>query len=330
MKLRSSLCALVLVGSLILVGTCGSLLLAQTQVTIGASKDNTLYQDTAGALSDGAGLHFFTGRTNGGFIRRGLIAFDVAGHIPPGATILTAELTLNMSQTSSLGQEIYVHRVLADWGEGTSVAAGNEGGGAPATTGDATWVHRFFNSQLWASVGGDFSPTVSDSLAVAPVGRYTWGSTPRMVSDVQGWLDTPSSNFGWILTGKEDALQTTKRFDSKQNTVDSLRPRLVITYQGVTGVQEPGTGVREYSLAQNYPNPFNPSTIISFTLPHRSHISLTVWNVLGVRVATLLEGDLEAGTHRAAFDGAVLSSGIYYYRLRAGDFTETKKLLLIR
>jgi hypothetical protein len=330
MTLRNALYGLALLLALLFIGTRDSLLHAQIQVTIGASKDNTLYQDTTGSLSDGAGQHFFTGRTNAGFRRRALVAFNLAGNIPQHAVILSARLTLNMSRTSSFGERVDLHRVLADWGEGTSVAAGDEGSGTGATTGDATWIHRFFNTQTWSTPGGDFDATPSETLHVSGVGTYTWGPTPVMVSDVQRWLDTASSNFGWLLIGNETSLQTTKRFDSKDNAVDSLRPRLVVTYQEVLGVKDPGIVGREYSLEQNYPNPFNPSTNIAYTLPKRSSVSLAVFNVLGMKVATIAEGVQEARPHSVVFDGSDLPSGVYYYRLLAGPFTSTRKLLLIR
>ncbi len=330
MRHRSALCAPALLVALFLIGIWDPLLHAQIQVTLGASKDNTLYQDTTGSLSNGAGQHFFAGRTSAGFRRRALVAFDIAGNIPQRSMILSARLTLNMSRTSSLGQRVDLHRVLADWGEGTSVGAGDEGSGAAAATGDATWIHRFFNTQTWSSAGGDFPPTPSDSLIVTGIGNYTWGSSSAMVGDLQLWLDSAFTNFGWVLIGNETSPQTTKRFDSKDDVVDSLRPKLVITYQEVLGVKERGTIERAYSLGQNYPNPFNPSTIITYTLPRRSHVSLNVFNIMGIKVATLAEGNQEAGAHSVVFDGTSLASGVYYYRLRTGEFTGTKRLLLIR
>ena len=200
-------------------------------VTLGSSKDNTLYQSATGHLSNGAGQYFFAGKNNRGEIRRGVIAFEVSDSIPPGSTINSVALTLRMSKSVRAGTEVVsIHRLLADWGEGSSDASGNEGGGAPSAPGDATWVHRFFDTTNWASQGGDFSGVSSASTSVGGVGNYTWGSTSQMVSDVQGWLDDPASDYGWLLRGNEGVSRTTKRFDTKENGTVASRPVLTVNY----------------------------------------------------------------------------------------------------
>jgi hypothetical protein len=83
-------------------------------------------------------------------------------------------------------------------------------------------------------------------------------------------------------------------------------------------------------MYQNYPNPFNPSTTIRYGLPKRSHVSLTVYNTLGQRVAILQDGEQEAGYHEIQFDASDLASGVYLYRLQAGDFVQSRKLVLLR
>src|SRR5205085_7382798 len=181
-------------------------------ITVTPSKDNTLYQyDPAeGDHSNGAGFHFFAGENGMGELRRGVLAFDIAGSIPAGSTITAVRLSMNMSMTPAGALMVELHKLLADWGEGTSHAPMGEGDGAPATPNDATWRHRFFDSVFWTTQGGDFSATVSASQMVGGVGQYTWSSA-QMVTDVQGWLDNPASNFGWLMLGDESVFLTAKR-----------------------------------------------------------------------------------------------------------------------
>jgi len=100
----------------------------------------------------------------------------------------------------------------------------------------------------------------------------------------------------------------------------------------ITGLQDRAspTQLAEFDLFQNYPNPFNPSTSIRYGLPSRSHVTLTVYNTLGQEVATLVQGEQEAGFHEAVFDASGLASGVYLYRLTAGSYVETRKLALVR
>lgn len=85
-----------------------------------------------------------------------------------------------------------------------------------------------------------------------------------------------------------------------------------------------------YDLGQNYPNPFNPSTEISFALPNAGPVKLVVYNVLGQEVETLVDGQMEAGNHTVTWKADTYSSGVYFYRLNAGQFSETKKMMLLR
>ena len=199
-------------------------------INIMPSKDNTLYEyDPAeGDHSNGAGFHFFAGENAMGELRRGVLAFDIAGTIPAGSTITAVSLSMNMSMTPTGAVTVELHKLLADWGEGTSHAPMGEGDGAPATPNDATWRHRFFDSVFWTTQGGDFSPTVSASQSVAGIGQYTWSST-QMVADVQSWLDNPGSNFGWLVLGDETGGATAKRFDTRES---ASPPVLTIQYIG--------------------------------------------------------------------------------------------------
>ena len=93
-----------------------------------------------------------------------------------------------------------------------------------------------------------------------------------------------------------------------------------------TPAQLPG----RFTLRQNYPNPFNPTTVIAFDLPTRSKVRLDVFNVLGQRVANLIDRELPAGSHETVFDGDALASGVYFYRLKTDDNEQTRKMVLIK
>lgn len=202
------------------------------QVVLIPSQDNTLYESVTGSTSNGAGEHFFVGATGAGQVRRGLIAFDIAGNLPVGATVMTVTLTLHMSKThfSSGPETLSLHSVLAAWGEGASNALNQEGSGAPATTNDATWIHAMYPTSMWAAAGGDFTGTPSAAAIVDQVNYYTWQSA-GMVADVQSWLDSPSTNFGWLVSGNEAATFTAKRFDTKENINAAFRPTLTVQFQ---------------------------------------------------------------------------------------------------
>ncbi len=111
----------------------------------------------------------------------------------------------------------------------------------------------------------------------------------------------------------------------------------VLTSEGIfeiitstTGVQTRDTKPTDFELYQNYPNPFNPATKISFSMMHRSHVKLSVYNVIGQPVATLIDADLQSGIHSIEFDASHLANGVYFYRLEAGEFISTRKMLLIK
>ncbi len=310
---------------------------SQIEIQIPARKDNTLYQNNAGAFSNGIGHFLFVGLNNHSEVRRALIAFDMTGKIPPGAKILSARLTLNLSKTISGPQTVTVHRVLADWGEGASDAGGEEGGGADARPGDATWIHTFFNTPQWRTAGGDFSPTASATLVTNALGFYTWESTPALVADVQAWLDAPENNFGWLLLSNESVKGSTKRFDSQQNPVTGNRPVLHVVYTAASRVAESALSFpQEYQLEQNYPNPFSPSTSISFQAPRDSgdEMALRIYDLNGRLVRQLVNGKLARGKHEVVWNGKNdfgerVANGVYIYRLETQGFSATRKLMLL-
>ncbi|MBV6421602.1 MAG: hypothetical protein DAHOPDDO_02877 [Ignavibacteriaceae bacterium] len=103
---------------------------------------------------------------------------------------------------------------------------------------------------------------------------------------------------------------------------------------GITNVEESNSSPNSYNLSQNYPNPFNPTTRIQYAIGSRQFVSLKIYDVLANEVATLVNEEKPAGTYEVEFNTSSIkhfpSSGIYFYRLQAGSFVETKKMILIK
>ncbi len=168
-----------------------------------------------------------------------------------------AQLRLYLGNApNSTNQTIGLHRLAADWGEGTAgnstPAIGGGGNGFAPANGDATWNQRNFNTTPWTNPGGtgDFNAVASASLAVggAVDNPHTWLTTPALVSDIQSWLNNPATNFGWaLINAGETTGQSVKAFYSRSATQNSTggtldptwRPLLTVTYV----IPEPGTAL---------------------------------------------------------------------------------------
>ena len=196
-------------------------------ITLAAVADTTL-QSAFPNSNFGGGTTFTAGDRRRGGMTRALLAFDIVGNLPSGAIINSATLTLTVVEDPAGGvSSIFdLNRLLAGWGEGT----GSDYGGTPAGANQATWVNRFGTSgSPWTTPGGDFSSTVSAARLVAGLGSYTFMSTTNLVADVQGWLDTPADNFGWILRSESESTRTTiERFGSRDAGANA--PRLTLVY----------------------------------------------------------------------------------------------------
>jgi hypothetical protein len=234
-------------GSLVLLFTLGAMFQSPCAngavVSIPSARDNTLFDLVADTLSsNGAGPYVLVGRNSQGIIRRGLLRFPVADSLPSGATIESVELRFHVSQSSgALPRTLAVHRLLADWGEGTSSSSG--GGGASPTAGDATWLHRFFPDVAWSQPGGDYAAAPSATHAPGDNGDYVVTGS-QMVLDVAEWLAAPAGNFGWVLLGDESAVSTARRIHSRENPATGTRPVLVITYTAPDVPVSPATWSR--------------------------------------------------------------------------------------
>lgn len=201
--------------------------------------------------SNGAGPGLFSGGNGALAPHRALLSFDIADNVPIGATITGVQLTLHIGivagsgGAAGLGDQtpriMDLHRVTADWGEGTTGAnattIGGTGQGFPANPGDATWNARHFGSMDWTTPGGDFVPTVSGSAVVGSefFSAQTWHSTPQMVADAQDWLTHPNANYGWILINQDEhSKQTHRAFFSREaeaeGVANAIGPQLQIEY----------------------------------------------------------------------------------------------------
>ncbi len=122
-------------------------------------------------------------------------------------------------------------------------------------------------------------------------------------------------------------------FDNFNSTADLKAVNAAYIAAGgssITGTKELNSITHSYSLSQNYPNPFNPSTVINYSIPKSGLVTIKIYDVLGREVTTLVNEQKSAGNYFVQFSGSHLSSGIYFYRLTAGSFTQTKKLVLLK
>jgi hypothetical protein len=181
---------------------------------------------------------------------------------------------------------------------------------------------------------GNYSGTVTYSAVVTP--------TPGTGSITMTW--SPSNVK--VLTGTPDSLKLSATTSSNCSYgtytvtvtgVETGGPRThTRTYTLIVGSTPSGINnntqtAYQYNLYQNYPNPFNPSTSIEFFLPKQSLVNLKVYDIVGKEIATLVDNDMrKAGLHQVGFNGSNLSSGIYYYKITAGEFTDIKKMMLIK
>lgn len=246
-------------------------------ISIGASQDAMIFGTSANAdtgNASGKGPALFAGADGSSNKKRSLLEFNVASAIPAGATITDVTLTLTIGQVAGSGggsggsgatitsRNYSLHDNLQQWGEGnsgspTSTTLGGTGQGYARVNGDSTWDYAFYNSNpaqatTWAGGqhGGNFAPINSGTLTItngAANSSYSFLSTTGLVADVQSWLDSPSTNFGWMLksdtgitsTGATVDLESTPTsflgFYSREGAISvtgsaANAPTLTITY----------------------------------------------------------------------------------------------------
>ena len=279
-----------------------NMLNAQTTIELTPLKYNTIYQETN--ISNGAGDYLFAGKTASNNSRRALISFDLLS-IPSDANITGVTLTLNMNTTIAGATNVNLYDLSQTWGQGTSDASGQEGGGAPSMLNDASWNCSFNNGSgscntPWTNPGGDFNSSSIASTVVHSIAVYNWSSA-NMIASVQNWVDNPSQNFGWIILGEESSATTSKRFDAKGVNA----PKLSITYESSLSVDD----FNSLNNVSIYPNPSTNFIQIKGLLESENY---EIYNILGAKI---LSGEV---SDDEKIDIQNVTNGLYFLKLDAG------------
>jgi hypothetical protein len=197
--------------------------------------DATIFRDSdtpSTPLSSGAGTGLYAGRTAGraNITQRAFLRFDLSA-IPPGSTIDSVQLFLSVTKVppAPASSTLTLHRVTSGWGEGASTSFG--GNGDSPQEGDVTWFSRIHPTVPWTTAGGDFvSTALASTSAPTSLTRFSFASNAALVTTVASWINTPSSNFGFILRGNEATARSTRQFASREDEDTTLRPVLRVTF----------------------------------------------------------------------------------------------------
>ncbi len=203
---------------------------------------------------------------------------------------------------------------FTDSDNGTAV--GWEGTILRTTNGGTSWI-----SQTSGTRNNLYGVSFADSNNGTAVGVL--GTILRTTNGGASWINQ--------ISGTTNLLLAVSFTDSDNGTaVGWVGTILRTTNGGVTFIEVSKEKVSSFLLMQNYPNPFNPSTTINYQIPALNFVTLKVYDVLGNEVVTLVNEEKPAGEYEVEFNASSLSSGIYFYRLQAGSFVETKKMVLLR
>lgn len=182
----------------------------------------------------------------------------------------------------------------------------------------------------------NFSFTPSQlTIQVGDIVRWTnSGGFHNVVADDNSFTSGAASTINWVYEHTFNSPGSNPYYCSVHGGPGGVGMSGVITVQAATDVDDKVLTNTDYKLFQNFPNPFNPSTIITFQVFVQSSVSIIVYDIIGNQVATLLNEEKPAGKYTVNFDasntGKLLSSGIYYYKMQAGNFSEIKKMVLIK
>jgi photosystem II stability/assembly factor-like uncharacterized protein/PKD repeat protein len=183
----------------------------------------------------------------------------------------------------------------------------------------------------WLMANDDHTPApaITYDLRIVRAGTHVPSNNP--MEPILTRLPEPgniSAVTEWALTGLPDGLYSWELRAVDAAYVGSEVISGEFTIGAITGTGNENTIPKEYSIEQNYPNPFNPSTVIKYSIPEAGLVTLKVYNIIGEEVSTLVNDVKQAGNYLLKFDASNFASGVYFYRINAGKFTEVKKMIL--
>ncbi len=277
--------------------------------------------------------------------------------VNPGADIETS-FTIPSTNLPIGDQVLYLRVMNADsvWGMYSSEVFNLSE--VASLTFESTDTLEYFQDSPELLIAGDLgissSTDISADSAFINISKGFLKEDSLFIEDL-GSLDIDSVESGIKISGNasletyQDAIRTAYYINNNEisEKADTLKEFSITVYSGafasesvvryvevldhVMTSNEDELGLpKEFSLGQNYPNPFNPSTNIQFALPEQAEVTLKVYNLLGREISTLVSGRMNAGNHKIEFNASGLSTGLYFYRIQAGSFIQTKKMMLIK
>jgi len=270
----------------------------------------------------------------GGFEDLASLRFGVFYSDSAGSTVQDAELDSNWVWN---GTDRAHSGYLIVPPSGTNVASWSDGIGTWGSIANSKWwdisgsnAHVLGNSSQ-GPVGGVAGAGIYDfTISVSP------GTGGNMIVFT---LSKEDGTYYFANSTSVPVLSATDKFNSIGFAINNSTTTALKLYEVTIDRGEHFDGVetkktlqipKVYALKQNFPNPFNPTTMIAFDLPQRSEVKLIVYDIMGRTVAELASGNMTAGYHKIQFNAANLSSGVYFYKLQAGDFVSVKKLMLLK
>lgn len=231
------------------------------------------------------------------------------------------------TRTDSFNLEVQLESVnsVSIYWRGTITPGVGQGDGVEMPIGDPfdwpTQIEALMNpvgNGIWAAWGGSFNGPFEETSVFDDFWHPSW----EFILDGQGAVSVSLAPL--IFIGGSMLTPPYGVVDSAVLIVDAV-------IDAATDVETEVTeSLPRFELSQNRPNPFNPRTEIGFALPSASSVRLTVYNILGQQVSTIVDTYVEAGEHSFTWDGSGMASGVYLYRLQAGEFIETRKMVLMK